>query len=352
MALMCLAAAGVLVLRGLSRGKVGNAIVGFLCWLGLDWDASRRIYQLVVRNNLPAMIQWGIIVLMILFFAGTVVWFTRYFDQIIRGVEKLASGSPQEIRLSPELGFMEEKLRSIRRQLEEKERAARRAEERKNDLVLYLAHDMRTPLTSVIGYLSLLEENPQLPGEERDRYTRVALEKAERLSGLMEELFQITRMDPRSAALKRQPLDLVLLLHQLAEEQYPSFREKGMEVRLESPPVLPVKGDPELLARAFGNLLRNAAAYATAGTPLEIQVGEGTGRVWVSVANACTLPGELDLEELFVRFRRLDTARSTATGGAGLGLTIARTVFAAHGGSLTAARREGGIVFRAALPVS
>ena len=350
MLLMCLAVAGVLILRALGRGKIGNAIVDFFCQMGLTYDQSMDLYQNLIRNNFQTLLQWGIIAMMILFFAGTVVWFTRYFDQIIRGVEKLANGKAGEIRLSPELDFMEQKLRTIRRQLQEKERAARRAEERKNDLVMYLAHDMRTPLTSVIGYLSLLDENPDLSQEERERYTRIALDKAERLSGLMEELFQITRIDPRSVSLQRKPLDFVLLLHQLLEELYPLFRAKGMETRLDGPSTLGITGDPDLLARAFGNLLKNAAAYGAADTTMEIRVETGEKGIRAVFSNCCTLPEDLNVEELFVRFRRLDSSRSSATGGAGLGLTIARAILAVHGGSLRASRWEKGISFCAVLP--
>ena len=346
------AALGVLALRELGRGRVANWIVSALMGLGMERGDAVHWYQLAIRNHLETLIMVGVVVAIILFFALAVVWFTRYFDQVIQGVEQLASGSSQEIRLRPELQFLEEKLRSIKGQLEEKERAARLAEQRKNDLVMYLAHDMRTPLTSVIGYLSLLEENPALPQEERARYTKVALDKAERLSGLMNEFFAVTRLNLQDVSLHPKPLDLVLLLSQLGEELYPAFRQRQMTVSLEGPASLSLEGDPELLARLFGNLYKNAAAYGEAGTPLEVRVEKQGTKGLVTLQNRCPLPPGLDPESLFERFHRLDSARSTATGGAGLGLYIAREIARAHRGSLTAQRWEEGIRFQVTLPVT
>ena len=243
----------------------------------------------------------------------------------------------------------------------ERERQLADESARRSDLVTYLAHDLKTPLTSVIGYLSLLEEVPDMPEAQRVRYTGVALDKACRLERLVNEFFDITRYSLTNIELELAPVDLAGLLVQLSDEFYPALAAHGNVAQVtvagtartvEQPgEPLMVTADAARLARVFGNLLRNAIAYSDEGTPIELAAVEEEGRVVVTVSDVgATIPSH-KLRAIFDRFFRLDESRGSATGGAGLGLAIAREIVELHGGAISAASENGRTTFTVELPV-
>lgn len=272
-------------------------------------------------------------------------------------------------------------MAGIKQTVAEHERSLREEAARKNDLITYLAHDLKTPLTSVIGYLSLLDEIPEMPLEQRCRYTGVALDKAKRLELLTNEFFDITRYNLQHIELELAPVDLSYLLVQLADEFYPVLMAHGNTVAIEvdgvpvsdecpGEPFL-VLADADRLARVFNNILKNAIAYSFEGTPIEVRAERvaaaastpadaGTGateampaqddtvRIVVSDEGA-TIPLHR-LETIFDKFFRLDETRGTATGGAGLGLAIAREIVELHGGTITATSENGRTSFIIELP--
>ena len=242
----------------------------------------------------------------------------------------------------------------------ERERQLADESARRSDLVTYLAHDLKTPLTSVIGYLSLLDEVPDMPEAQRVRYTGVALDKACRLERLVNEFFDITRYSLTNIELELAPVDLAGLLVQLSDEFYPALAAHGNVARVtvagtvrtvEQPgEPLVVTADAARLARVFGNLLRNAIAYSDEGTPVEIEAAAGEGSVVVAVSDTgATIPSH-KLRAIFDRFFRLDESRGSATGGAGLGLAIAREIVELHGGTISAASENGRTTFTVELP--
>lgn len=243
----------------------------------------------------------------------------------------------------------------------ERERQLADESARRSDLVTYLAHDLKTPLTSVIGYLSLLDEVPDMPEAQRVRYTGVALDKACRLERLVNEFFDITRYSLTNIELELAPVDLAGLLVQLSDEFYPALAAHGNVAQVtvagtartvEQPgEPLMVTADAARLARVFGNLLRNAIAYSDEGTPIELAAVEEEGRVVVTVSDVgATIPSH-KLRAIFDRFFRLDESRGSATGGAGLGLAIAREIVELHGGAISAASENGRTTFTVELPV-
>lgn len=247
------------------------------------------------------------------------------------------------------------------------ERALRDEAQRRSDLITYLAHDLKTPLTSVIGYLSLLDEIPEMPREQRCRYVGITLDKAKRLERLINEFFDITRYNLSHIELETESVDLSYLLVQMADEFYPLLAEHGNTVSLtvegapasvEAPGAeLWITADPGRLARVFNNILKNAIAYSHEGTEIAVAAerferadapGEPWARVTVSDEGATIPPHKL--EAIFDKFFRLDEARATSTGGAGLGLAIAREIVELHGGTITAASEAGRTTFIVELP--
>ena len=228
--------------------------------------------------------------------------------------------------------------------------AAKEAEQRKNDLIVYLAHDLKTPLTSVIVYLTLLRDELQLSPEMRARYTNIALEKALRLEDLTNEFFEITRFNLSHMELEKAPVDLALMLRQVASEFEPALAKKGLSCRVELPQAMPYECDADKMARVFDNLLRNAMLYSFENTTVYIRGTSGPQGVELHFENeGRTIPPE-KLARVFEQFFRLDSARSTSTGGAGLGLAIAKQIVELHGGTISAASADNKVKFTVTLP--
>lgn len=340
----------VLGIRIVFRGQFANGITRVICLLGgMGWEEGKKLYHLYIGNNLEYILGFVIIVFFLILLRVAMMLFTRYFDQIVAGVDQLSHESDQPFVMSPELGFMAEKLTEVQTKLKKRTEEAQAAEQRKNDLVVYLAHDIKTPLTSVVGYLSLLEEAPDMPPEQRRRYVRVALEKAYRLESLIHEFFEITRYRFQSVPLNRSEVDLCLMLVQLGDELYPLLSEQGKELTLSVPEDLTVNGDSAKLARVCNNILKNAVAYSSPGSPILAEGFYAGDRVVLRFTNEGEIPAD-QLEHIFEKFYRLDASRSSATGGSGLGLAIARDIVRLHGGEVSARCEDGQTIFTVLLP--
>lgn len=246
------------------------------------------------------------------------------------------------------------KLRRRCRELEE-ELAARRAdyraqEARQKELVAFLAHDLKTPLTSVVGYLTILRSRPDLAGEERERYTAVALDKAQRLEELLGEFFDISRMELGGEEARREPVALSLLLEQLSDEFFPLLQSKELTLNARIQSGLSTLGDADRLARVFDNVLRNAVSYSTPGSAIDLTAQRVEQGVQVRISNQGQGIPEGELSNIFHRFYRLDAARSSRTGGAGLGLAIAKEIVDGHGGAISAESTGRTVTFQITLP--
>ncbi len=239
----------------------------------------------------------------------------------------------------------------LKEQYQNSEERLRGESARKNELVAYLAHDLKTPLTSVIGYVSLLKEAPDMPTEQRAKYTGIALEKALRLESLINEFFDITRYNLQEMELEAETFDLGYMLIQMAEEFFPVLEPHGKTVTIHADEDLPITADSEKLARVFNNILKNAAAYSYDHTEIEIRAEKLENGIRVSVSNfGKTIPKQ-KLDRIFEKFYRLDDARSTDTGGAGLGLAIAKEIVTAHGGSIRVTSEKQITTFTVELPI-
>lgn len=241
-------------------------------------------------------------------------------------------------------------LKAVKDELEIQRQAAGQEQKRKKDLVAFLAHDLKTPLTSVVGYLTLLRDKPGLFPAERERYTAVALEKARRLESLLEEFFDISRMELHQDVDKWEKVQLTLLLEQITDEFYPLLEDKGLKLEAEIAPGLAVMGDADKLARVFDNVLRNAVSYSHHGETIRLNAALEEGKVHIRIANRGLGIPEKELSNIFDRFYRLDAARSTRTGGAGLGLAIAKEIVDDHGGSIAAESTGEDTIFHIVLP--
>ena len=326
--------------------------LGVLVCSRLTWYETDPLYHLLlwVRDYYfffcIAVVLLGWVVISWHFISRPV----RPLDALIGASAQLTRPTEEPIRLPASMKSVEDQLNLAREEALRAQRAAREAEQRKNDLVVYLAHDLKTPLTSVIGYLTLLRDEPQLSPELRARYTGIALDKAERLEELINEFFEITRFNLSHLELEKQPVDLCRMLQQVVSEFAPMLGERDLTCALELPPSLEYDCDPDKLARVFDNLLRNACHYSTPGSVVRISGGEEGDSIVLRFLNSGrTIPPE-KLARIFDQFFRLDSSRATRTGGAGLGLAIAKEILTLHGGTITAWSREDQVCFQVTLP--
>lgn len=235
--------------------------------------------------------------------------------------------------------------------MQRQEQILKEESQRKSDLITYLAHDLKTPLTSVMGYLSLLDEAPDMPEAQKEKYIHIALTKAERLENLIAQFFEITQFNLHHMVLEKEHLDLAYMLMQMAEEFYPVLSAHGNTVDLQVDETLAVYGDGDKLARVFNNILKNAVAYSYESSVIVIRGYFEQGMAVISFENhGKTIPKQ-KLDLIFEKFFRLDEARRSNTGGAGLGLAIAREIVELHKGSISAQSQEEKTTFQVRLPV-
>lgn len=273
-----------------------------------------------------------------------------YLNEVISATETVYEQNDHTIELSEPLRKIESQMNQIKMSVLLSQKAAKEAEDKKNELVMYLAHDIRTPLTTVIGYLSLLDEAPDMPDLQKEKYVGIALEKAERLEKLINELFEITRYHTQRIKIKKESVDLYCMLVQVIDEFYPILSSRGNTAKLHADKELTVSADPEKLARVFNNLLKNATAYSYPNTDIDIYAERDSDKFVINFQNhGQTIPPE-QLSAMFEKFNRLDEARMSDTGGSGLGLSIAEEIVHLHGGEITAKSENDRITFILSLP--
>jgi len=238
-------------------------------------------------------------------------------------------------------------------------KAVEETEKRKSDLVLYLAHDLKTPLTSTIGYLNLLHDTKDLEADKREAYTEIALNKATRLETLVEQFFEISQLNLRETVLDKTWFSLNLLMEQITDEFYPLLEGAEKEVTVSIAEDIQVYGDAGLLARVFSNILQNAIVYSDPHSTISVcaskkaalETAFAVPSVEVTITNRGeTIPPE-QLQQVFDKFYRLDESRTSITGGSGLGLAIAREIVTQHGGTITAKSNYGKTDFIVVLPL-
>lgn len=306
------------------------------------------------------------IVCFIFFFSVYFVFFTKkivdYFEQIDRGIEEFSEGNFDiefEVRNEDELSNMARNLNRTTGEINRILAKERDEEKSRKEFITCIAHDLRTPLTSVIGYLQLVmakahasrsNEELQIKNEE---YVKIAYEKAIRLQGLIEELFSFTKTDSTELRLHLTEIDVVKLMEQLADECYPSLQEAGLALEFKtSAEVIKIEADGELMARAIANLLTNGIKYGKDGKKIIIDLyrENENSDLHIRIINYGRLIPEKDIDHIFDKFYRVEDSRSLQTGGAGLGLAITQNIVKLHGGYVNVKSDLSGTVFEIVLP--
>jgi len=324
----------------------------WICTRVIVWQGDEWLYILLTRVfNDPVfalVIIWllGAIIIVFVYVYRT----ARYFQDMTTAVNLLVAEDDVLLTLPGPLKQLELQMNRLKSESVRNLRAAKDAEQRKNDLIVYLAHDLKTPLTSVIGYLSLLRDEKAISSELQDKYTGIALNKAQRLEELINEFFDITRFSLTNLTLEPETVNLSRMLEQITFEFNPTLAEKGLSWQLSLPENMEIICDPDKLQRVFDNLIRNAVNYSYPGSKISVLADYAKDVVILRFINSGrTIPKE-KLDRLFEQFYRMDSSRSSTTGGSGLGLAIAKEIVSLHGGSIKADSADEKVTFTLLLP--
>ena len=336
--------------RWIYNHKFADGFVHFFMWFHMPEQQAIDLYWKVIGNNKIYFMGAGFLLLFSFFFYFVLSRITQYLKEINQGIENILSDFNEPVRFKPALRPLEDSLNEIKMTIRRQEQEAIESEKKKNDLVVFLAHDLKTPLTSIVAYLSILETKPDMPEEERKKYTHISLEKAIRLGELINEFFEITKFNLQDIVLEPGNLDLSMMLEQIADELYAVLKEKNLRCDVQIDDTLMIYGDADKLARVFDNLLRNAIAYCDKGTAIRIQAKERHQEIEIVVANEGEKIPEEELSAIFEKFYRVDGSRSSKTGGAGLGLAIAKEIVELHHGTIRAESDEWETRFIVTLP--
>lgn len=314
---------------------------------GDTWDMTGTGAAITAMLNITS----GII-LFIVYFLLLTKKFVTYIKEIAEGISEISLGNLDnriEIRNEDEFALIADKLNQMADDIKEIMENERRSEYAKNELITSVAHDLRTPLTSIIGYLDLVSSK-ELSGEVRKKYVEIAYSKSKRLEKLIEDLFTYTKFNFGEVKPSYTEVDMVKLINQLLDEFYPSFTENRLDYEFTTTHSSAViRADGDLLARAFANLISNAIKYGREGKRILINLIKEEQGVVISITNYGEVIPEEDLDKIFTRFYRVESSRSSETGGSGLGLAIAHSIIAMHGGTIKAESGREGTVFTVTL---
>lgn len=328
-------------------------LVAFLIYsiLGIIFD---RIIPIAVPNEMRYALCYAIsfIVFVEIFFK--LIDFTiEYIRKLRRSIQQVTSGNygvQCEVEYDDELGSLAANINVLSKtllakekeseKLKEKERAAldieRNAERQKNELITNVAHDLRTPLTTIVGYLELIKDDTALSKEDVHKYSGIAYEKSIRLQEMMDDLFEFTKLDNADIKLNKSMINLSGLIMQMTDEFYPSFKDCNITPIVDLPEEnIYVQGDGQLLARVFDNLISNALKYGYHNTDLKIEVSGDEKYATVKVINHGDTIASEDIPLLFNKFYRTDSSRNSKTGGSGLGLAITKNIVDLHHGDIS-----------------
>ena len=299
-----------------------------------------------------------IIPILIIWVIGTLVLLYRllkkvfgYIDEVGKATEDLVNKDVEYIELPDELEEIQKRMNHLKRESEKNEKLAKENEEKKDELIVYLAHDIKTPLTSMIGYLSILDEIDDMPKKKQKNYISIALDKSYRLEDLINELFDVARFNSEKIVLEKEELNLNLMLEQIIDDFYPTLRELNKSIKLNYNEPISINGDPDKLSRVFNNLIKNAISYSKEESEIVIDLKKDNNNAIVEVINKGKQISKEKLSKIFEKFYRLDSARTSRTGGSGLGLAIAKDIVELHNGTIIAESNEEETTFRVTLPL-
>ena len=329
------------LMGNLAIAVVVSIIVYFILALFFESTLSELVerlnydlYSWIVYNRDIVVYFYIFIVLAVMIYR----FISKYVDsinEVYKSLNLILKEDNETIKLPSEVNEFSDKLNEIKNDYILSKRKAKESEEKKNDLIMYMAHDLKTPLTSIIGYLTLLTDEKDTSKESQEKYIKIALDKSLRVEELTNQFFDITRYDLHSMPINKQEINISYLLEQLVDECYPMLEKNNLKCELDVPSKAMYIGDGDKLARAFDNLLKNAINYSYKGTTIEIKLKQIDDKIKISFKNEGDKIPQYKLDKIFEKFYRGDDSRTSSTGGAGLGLAITKEIIELHNGKIS-----------------
>ena len=276
---------------------------------------------------------------------------SSYVQDIYDSTDKLFDEKNEYISLPGEMKDLEIKLNHFRSESFKNKKLAYENEKKKDELIVYLAHDIKTPLTVVIGYLSLLNEIDDMPRVQRKKYLELVLNKSYRLEELINELFDVARFNSEKIILEKEELNLNLMIEQIIDDFYPILNDLNKKINFKATKNLNIYADPDKLSRVFNNLIKNAINYSKDNTDIDINAKKSNNEIIVSVTNKGKMIPKDKLDKIFENFYRMDESRTSKTGGSGLGLAISKEIVNLHGGEIKVISDKDKTTFIVILPI-
>jgi signal transduction histidine kinase len=279
----------------------------------------------------------------------------KEIEEIAHGLMEMAKGNLKyriKQKSLDELGSLSSNINYMASELNEMIEKQRQDEKLKEELITNVSHDLRTPLTSVMGYLRLVKDRQYQNQTQLDEYVDIAYGKSEQLKKLVDDLFDFTRLTYGGVQLKKEKVSLNQMLRQLIDELEPIAKENQAQFikHLPSEHIM-MEVDPDQMVRALENIFSNAIKYSTSPGTIVVKMALSNDSVHISVSNPCESLAEYEVERLFERFYRVDKARSSNMSGAGLGLAITKGIVELHGGTIQINYKDKTITLIVVLPI-
>lgn len=307
-----------------------------------------ELYSWIVYNrDIVVYVYIGIVLAVIIY--KFISKYVNSINEVYNSLDLILKENNETIKLPSEVNEFTEKLNDIKNDYITSKNNAKDAEQKKNDLIMYMAHDLKTPLTSIIGYLTLLNDEKNISRELQEKYMKIALDKSLRVEELINQFFDITRYNLHSMPINKTEINITYLLKQLIDECYPMLEKNNLKCMLNAPDKVIYLGDGDKLARAFGNLLKNAISYSYKDTVIEINVTKELDKLYITFRNKGAKIPDYKLEKIFEKFYRGDESRTSTTGGAGLGLAITKEIIELHNGKISVKNDDEYIEFNIVL---
>ena len=341
--------------------KVLLSTVVYSMLLGIIWIIGKYLCNSVVWQPYDRTYRFlklfeNIYILLFIWLLGTIIIFLfylkkslSYIDSIVNATNILINEDDAWIKLDKDLSDIEMQMNQVKQLSRKNYKLARENKKKKDDLIVYLAHDIKTPLTSMIGYLSLLEEIDDMPKKQQMKYIKIALDKSYRLEELINELFDITRFNSEKIVLSKGEININMMLDQIIDDFYPILNENNKKITFNKANNIMTIGDSDKLYRVFNNLLKNSIYYSTDKT-INIETKKNQENIIVIVKNKGKKIPKDKLDRIFEKFYRLDSSRTSKTGGSGLGLAIAKDIVELHDGKISVINDDEYIQFIVKLP--
>ncbi|EJP6473545.1 HAMP domain-containing histidine kinase [Clostridium botulinum] len=329
---------------------------------------NNEILNVLVKGNTNPMNSYSFIhkyerniefLLMIIILVIVISFLTRpklnYIKKICSGLNEMSRGNLKyriDEKGKDELQLIAFNINNMAKKLERKIENERNIEISKQELITNVSHDLRTPLTNIIGYIEIIREGSYKNQNELLKYIDIISSKADGLRKLTNDLFMYTKLSSGTVNLNISKFSINELIEQLIDEYIDLFESNNLKIKenLISESVL-INGDPDKIARIFDNLFVNAIKYSIKPSDINLSLTKKGENVIASISNHCDNLDEEDINNLFERFYMADKSRSDNKNSSGLGLAISRTIAELHHGKLTGKYENGIITFILELPI-